>query len=138
MKYSGERLGVSPPWKTRGMTRMADAASSAKVCEKNRQLKASVATRRADAQPLAGARGFTLIELLASFGIIALLMSLVLPAVNNARKSVRQGPSPRSRRRIAQTDRRHDEIERSCTTPCEPGLPPATRICLPSTEGARS
>ena len=69
---------------------MADAGSSAKVCEKNRQLKVSVTTRRADAQPLAGARGFTLIELLVSFGIIALLMLLVLPAVNNARKSARQ------------------------------------------------
>ena len=90
MKYSGERLGVSPPWKTKGTTRMADAGSSAKVCEKNRQLKVSVTTRRADAQPLAGARGFTLIELLVSFGIIALLMLLVLPAVNNARKSARR------------------------------------------------
>ena len=90
MKYLGERLGVSPPWKTRGMTWMADAGSSVKVCEKNRQLKVSVTTMRADAQPLAGARGFTLIEFLVSFSNIALLMSLVLPAVNKARKSARR------------------------------------------------
>ncbi len=48
-----------------------------------------------------GRRGFTIVEILVTIGIIGILMSLVLPALNTARKSARLTVSQNNMRQIS-------------------------------------